>query len=236
MLVAAILSVVFAPTWLTAQQASATQPNMNTYAPAEHIENLDALKAQLKQYRECTCKCGCYATDLDHQADRAIAFLKQRVAHHSPDEKLALVLDIDETTLSNYQEMLKADFAYDSKAFDAWVNTEQGAAIPGTLRLYQEAQRLGLSVFFLTGRPEAQREATAQNLHNQGFQNWQQLILRPSDQASKTAIEFKSGARGTIAAQGYKIVLNVGDQWSDLKGKPEAEFSVKYPNPYYLIP
>ncbi|MGA2168667.1 MAG: hypothetical protein ABSG62_10675 [Terracidiphilus sp.] len=29
---------------------------------------------------------------------------------------------------------------------------------------------------------------------------------------------------------------NPGDQWSDLKGKPEAEFSVKYPDPYYYIP
>jgi hypothetical protein len=24
--------------------------------------------------------------------------------------------------------------------------------------------------------------------------------------------------------------------WSDLKGKPEAEFSVKYPDPYDIIP
>jgi hypothetical protein len=29
---------------------------------------------------------------------------------------------------------------------------------------------------------------------------------------------------------------NPGDQWSDLKGKPEAEFSVKYPDPCYYIP
>ena len=42
--------------------------------------------------------------------------------------------------------------------------------------------------------------------------------------------------RAGIVAEGYTIVLNVGDQWSDLKGKPEAEFSVKYPNPYYFIP
>ena len=39
-----------------------------------------------------------------------------------------------------------------------------------------------------------------------------------------------------IAAQGYTLALNVGDQWSDLKGKPEAEFSVKYPDPFYFIP
>jgi len=39
-----------------------------------------------------------------------------------------------------------------------------------------------------------------------------------------------------MIAKGYTLALNVGDQWSDLKGKPGAEFSVKYPDPYYFIP
>jgi hypothetical protein len=38
-----------------------------------------------------------------------------------------------------------------------------------------------------------------------------------------------------IAATGVWIILNVGDQWSDLRGKPEAEFSVEYPDPFYFI-
>ena len=60
--------------------------------------------------------------------------------------------------------------------------------------------------------------------------------MRPPEQASATALEYKSAARAAIQAQGYRIVLNVGDQWSDLRGKPEAEFSVKYPDPFYFIP
>jgi hypothetical protein len=31
-------------------------------------------------------------------------------------------------------------------------------------------------------------------------------------------------------------VLNVGDQFSDLKGIPREELSVKLPNPFYYIP
>lgn len=235
---AATLAIALAPLFPAAQQPVAphSSTTFSEYAPAERILNLDELKGQLKQYHECTCKCGCYAKDLDLQADRAIAFLRQRAARRQPQEKLALVLDIDETTLSNYTEMVKADFAYDSKAFNAWVDTAQAFAIPGTLRLYQQAQSLGVSVFFLTGRPEAQRSATEQNLRSQGFQNWQQLFLRSPARASQTALAYKSAARAIIAAQGYKIIENVGDQWSDLKGKPEAEFSVKYPNPFYFIP
>jgi len=240
-LLAATLCLAFAATHLTAQQAAPQQTGpqqairMSAYAPAERILNLDDLKAELKQYHSCTCKCGCYAKDMDHQADRAITFLDMRAAHSRPQEKLALVLDIDETTLSNYEEMVTADFAYDKTAFDAWVETAKAPAIPGTLRLFQEARRLGVSVFFVTGRAEAERAVTELNLHNQGFQNWQGLILRQASQASGTTQAFKSTARATIQAQGYKIVLNVGDQWSDLKGAPEAEFSVKYPDPYYFL-
>ena len=133
--------------------------------------------------------------------------------------------------------MLKADFAYDGGVFDAWVQTAQAPAIPGTLRLYKEAQRLGVSVFFITGRPDDEREATERNLRAQGFDNWQQLDAAASAATEREPRgEYKSGARAAIVAQGYTMVLNVGDQWSDLKGKPQAEFSVKYPDPYYFIP
>ena len=47
---------------------------------------------------------------------------------------------------------------------------------------------------------------------------------------------YKSSMRAAIVAEGYRIVLNVGDQWSDDKGEPQAEYFVKYPNPFYFIP
>ena len=218
------------------QNAVERQPVFSVNAAAERIENLDFLKKEIRQYHECTCKCGCYAHDLDVQADRAIAFLRRRVARNGGKEKLAMVLDIDETSLSNYQEMEKADFAYDRTTFDAWVETAQAPAVAGTLRLCKEARRLGVSVFFITGRPERQRTATEKNLRGQGFDDWQQLTLRPGSTAKESVDTYKSGVRAEIAGQGYKIVLNVGDQWSDLRGKPEAEFSVKYPDPFYFLP
>jgi acid phosphatase len=233
-ILAAQLVLLSGTGWLGAQQAP--QPAFSANAQAERIPNLDALKNELRQYHDCTCKCGCFAHDQDEQADRAIAFLRQRVAHRRAQEKLALILDIDETTLSNYQEELGADFAYNKPVFDAWVETAQATAIPGTLRLYKEAQRLGVTIFFITGRDEAQRGATERNLRAQGFDQWQDLVMRPANHGSQTIGEFKQAARSQIIAKGNTLALNVGDQWSDLKGKPEAEFSVKYPDPYYFIP
>ncbi len=204
-------------------------------APGESIRNLDDLKAQVRAYHECTKPAVCYQHDLDLQANRAVAFLHRRVPHPLSDQKLAIILDIDETTLSNYEEMVGADFAYDSARFNAWVDSAKAPAIPGTLRIFQEAQKLGVAVIFLTGRTESQRAVTEQNLHNAGFDNWQQLILRQSEEESLSALDYKSAARGRVVASGYKIILNVGDQWSDLRGKPLAEYSVKYPDPYYFL-
>jgi hypothetical protein len=225
-------------TSLPAQQPA---PVISSDAAAERIPNLGTLKTEVTQYHDCTCKCGCYAHDLNAQADRAIEFLHRLAVRRRPHEKLALILDIDDTTLSTYPQMVGADFGYDPASYDAWLAAAQAAAIPGTLRIYKEAQRLGFSVFFVTGRKEAVRAATERNLRAQGFGSWNLLVMLPADrgsanQGSQTIGAFKAVARSQIAAAGYTLALNVGDQWSDLKGKPEAEYSVKYPDPFYFIP
>jgi acid phosphatase len=218
------------------------QPRIAPLSSSENIPNLgpllqraNALKSELRKYHACTCKCGCYANDLDAEANRAIEFLKTRTAHHRANQKLALVLDIDETALSNWAEVDAANFEYNRDEFNAWIESAQAPAIAGTLRLYEEARRLNLAVFFLTGRPESQRASTDANLRLRGFNGWEKLIMRSPAQKGTTALEYKSSERKKIIAAGYRIILNVGDQWSDLRGQPQAEHSVKYPNPFYLV-
>jgi len=85
--------------------------------------------------------------------------------------------------------------------------------------------------------PESQRADTAANLVAEGYNHWEELYLRPEDHPkAQTVTEYKSGDRGKIVANGYRIVLNVGDQLSDLAGNPQADHSVKMPNPFYFIP
>ena len=219
-----------------ASGAQSAPQSTHILASNEHVENLGTLKLKLQRYYACTCNCGCYAKELDHQAQAAIDLLDRRAAHKRANEKLALVLDIDETALSNYKQMAAQDYGYVPNAFDAWEDSAQATAIPGTLRLYQEAQKLGVTVFFITGRGESHRAATEQNLKSQGYTNFAGLTLRTPAQAKESTIEYKSGARKTIVDAGYRIILNVGDQFSDLKGLPAAEYSVKLPNPFYYLP
>ncbi len=211
-----------------AQQAIVTVPG----EPA----NLDAAKQALKKYQSCS-ESNCYVPQLEHQADLAIQFLKESVASAKPGDKLAIVLDIDETSLSNWSVELHDDFGYIPGDSNWCVALRCGKAIPSTLRIFHEAQRSNVTVFFITGRPEGQRADTEANLKAEGYDRWEQVYLRPENhRASQTVSQYKSGDRAEIVAKGYKIVLNVGDQISDLTGDPQADHSVKLPNPFYFIP
>ena len=108
--------------------------------------------------------------------------------------------------------------------------------IPGTLRLFNKARAAGIEVFFITGRWEELTAATEQNLAAAGFKEWKGLALRKGPQKKMTTVEYKSEERRKIVDAGYRIVMSMGDQWSDLNGDPKAEISVKLPNPFYYLP
>lgn len=211
-------------------------PQNRVLIPQEPTPNLGQLKTRLIAYHDCVHGDGCYVTDLNRQTELAIAYLRRRVTSAKVGEKMALVLDIDETALSNWDEEKQDDFGYIAKDWNDWVEKKQAPAIAGTLRLYEEAVKNGVSVFFITGRSDSQETATTDNLKTAGYTQWAGLALRGSHPPTQTVAEYKSGEREKIVDAGYRIILNVGDQRSDLTGSPQAERSVKLPNPFYYIP
>jgi hypothetical protein len=78
--------------------------------------------------------------------------------------------------------------------------------------------------------------ATVRNLEAAGITTYAGLILQPVDAPpAPSVIPFKTGARQGITEAGYRILINVGDQDSDLAGG-FAERTYKVPNPMYIIP
>ena len=230
------------PGQLEATLASATaDPSILT---VNEPPNLGIARYTAQNYADCTGNAGCYWADLDAQTHRAEAELDRLLSEHAANtpaeaqaQKLALVLDIDETSLSSYCEQKREDFGFISTMWNAWAVTPSAALpIPGTLRLFRHARASGVAVFFLTGRSHELTDATARNLRLAGFNDWQGLILRTEEQRDTPTTEYKASERARIVAQGYRILLNVGDQWSDLLGTPMAESSVKLPNPLYYLP
>lgn len=206
------------------------------FSVPKELPNLGKLRLEVEAYHDCRGPYGCYTRDLNRETALATADLERVVQTNRNRAKLAVVLDIDETSLTNYAEMLRDDFAYSPQAWDRWALQADAPAIPGTLRFYREARRLGVAVFFITGRPESEREATGENLRRDGYTQWAGLTLRSAAEAKMPAIAYKSAARQKIVNAGYRIAVNIGDQLSDLEGKPEAEYSVKLSDPFYYIP
>lgn len=91
-----------------------------------------------------------------------------------------------------------------------------------------------MTLFFITGRGEASRAHTEDNLTREGYSGWQQLYLKPAG-STLTTVAYKTGAREDIEKQGYKIIANIGDQYSDLAGGHSAS-AFKLPNPFYFLP
>ena len=156
---------------------------------------------------------------------------RDKPRHHK--RKLAIVFDIDETTLSNYTAIEADNFTFGTNSQNEAQN-QIGEAIDPSLALFNLAKKKGYTIFLITGRRENVRTPTAENLAREGYSGYKQLILKPQDSTAST-VDYKSGAREAIEDQGYKIVANVGDQYSDLAGG-HAKVVFKLPNPFYFLP
>ena len=101
-------------------------------------------------------------------------------------------------------------------------------ADPRSLRPRQSRAR---DRVFVTGRCEGaiERAATEINPHRAGYGGWRHLYLRTKQfNSDRSVAPYKTWVRGEIEAQGYTIIANVGDQWSDSKtATPSASSSCR---------
>lgn len=236
-LIAAVVSVLIAMPSVTHADECPTTPNLPS-SDGSQPANLGVLKLKLLDY-----KCfGAYDRDVANVLKEAKAYIRHRANGVS---KLALVLDIDETSLSNWLNLMADDFGFFRKGtctlvpgepcgFDQWIADHTAEPILPTLDLFNEAKAKGIAVFFISTRREDQRAATVNNLKAVGYEGWADLFLKQPDDKS-SAQEFKTAHRKQIENEGFTIIANVGDQHSDLVGG-HAERVFKVPNPFYFIP
>ena len=277
------------------------QPANLSYTPnsENQVTNIDVARAWIKNYYgspgAATGKNGAWKTPLNtasNYANEARSVANQGgnwLAARSNVKGKAIVLDVDDTTLTTWNYELYSNWDYNPGTNFYFVDNEWFPAVPGIVDMVNAAAAEGYAVFFLTGRPTSQYEATLGNLTGaphtpvtppvadvppplpsaidagypdpteidltgSGGPEQPGLFTKPSvgsypDYLDKPefcgpaidagvscgTIAYKSGTRAYIESQGYEIVGNFGDQFSDLEGG-YADKAFKLPNPNYYLP
>ena len=220
----------------------------------EGIPNIDSDKATIRTYYNASSdgiadkSKSPYISEVTKLLNDQQPYLAQSKSSPNP----AIVLDTDDTTLWTYDmEDGAMHFNFDPTLQNTWVQEQRFPATPGMVSFVDQAVKLGYTVFGVTGRNDDQKTATLANLTKVGYgtnftadkfyTKWtgvgasQQPSYITCATVKCTTVEYKAGTRAHIEALGYTIVLNVGDQWSDLMGG-HAKKVLKLPNPTYYLP
>lgn len=114
--------------------------------------------------------------------------------------------------------------------------------MPGAAGALEACHRRGIAVRLVTGRAERLRADTLANLEITGMlggrtglawgDNAEWLVMKP-DGCARSAQAYKAAARAKIAAAGC-IVLNVGDQLSDMGDHGDGCAQVLIPHDFYV--
>lgn len=205
--------------------------------PAEPANVGDLKIAAVEYYTS-----GAYWSDLSTAAAPAMAWINEQAPLV---ERPAVVFDIDETALSNWEVIQANDFGriidgpcdlpQGPCGWQSWDLLARSTVITSTLDIFQTARDRGAAIFFITGRPEPQREPTERNLATAGYAGFTALYMEPQGVHYDSAADFKTPQRAEIEQQGYTIIANVGDQPSDLAGGHALQ-AFLLPNPFYRIP
>ena len=132
----------------------------------------------------------------------------------------SIVLDIDETVLSNIPfqvKMVKDGTAFNPKLWDEWVQKAEATPVAGAKEFLQFADKNKVQIYYISDRTDAQIDATIKNLEAQGLpvQGRDHLMFK------KEGDKSKEGRRQEVLKH-TNLVMLFGDNLVDF-----AEFSTK---------
>jgi 5'-nucleotidase (lipoprotein e(P4) family) len=134
------------------------------------------------------------------------------LASYSGSKPVAVIVDIDETVLDNFDYeawLIGNDFGYSSKTWGPWIAEAKAKAVPGAVEFLNYAKQKGVETFYISSRKMAWYEGTEKNLKALGFPyaDKKHLLL-------KTKTSNKQPRRDMVAKD-YEIALLLGDNLND---------------------
>lgn len=129
----------------------------------------------------------------------------------------AVIVDVDETTLDNSPfeaRLVRSGESFDPADWAAWVEEAAAPPVPGALEFAREADRRGVTIFYVTNRDAPYEAATRRNLERAGFPlpTDRDVLLLRGERPEWTS--DKTSRRAHVAAD-HRVLLVIGDDLND---------------------
>jgi len=134
----------------------------------------------------------------------------------------AVILDVDETSLSNVEFQIYIEGNFSHEAFDEWQHNNPSRQIEGAPEFVQAARDKGVTVFFITNRPCHERDfapgpcpqeaITLQDLAEAGIETDADHLLLVGE---KPEWNREKRFRQELVARDYRVIMLIGDDLGD---------------------
>jgi acid phosphatase len=175
----------------------------------------------------------------------AFHYIKESSKKHwasNSEERLGIVMDLDETVLDNtfYNLFLLAKkLKHSSELWRNWIrNYKNGTRlVPGVTNFLDQVQDMGIEVVFISNRPDSEFDATVRTLESLGVvpldtyseDYWKNHLFLKKNSESK--ISRRKIVEDMFKSKGSKkhgIIAYLGDNLADFSGKFEEKESKDY--------
>lgn len=167
-----------------------------------------------------------YAALCEQSFQFGIAQFDEILKKYTNEKPIAVVMDVDETILSNHQyeyERVKTFTRYTDENWNEWVERANAPLIQGAKKYIEHIRAAGVKVILISNRTTEHVPETLKNLSKLGLEfNAEELLFR-KETRDKTA-------RQLAVTQQYDVIMYVGDQQGDF---PEGSNTLVLPNPMY---
>jgi 5'-nucleotidase (lipoprotein e(P4) family) len=142
----------------------------------------------------------------------AKTYIETLIPNREPNEKFAIITDLDETIIDNsYLEakQIKEGKEYSSARWKEWVNMSAATEVPGAIEFLQWAASRNITIFYISNRSVSDVKPTLANL------NKLQLPNADEEHMLFLSAESTKEPRRQIVAKDHKIVMLMGDNLND---------------------
>ena len=135
----------------------------------------------------------------------------------SGDKPIAIVLDCDETVVDNtpfFAALFSMDVASESTAsifmmLADWINSGEVTAMPGAANFLNAVDKLGVTIFYVTNKPEIMKEATLISMKAMKFPQVDDAHVLLDGGQSDKEYRFRK------IEEDYNVVVYLGDSAHD---------------------